>query len=228
MKRNILAMLAACGAIPGHVSAAEVTQTTVPTRPTQAPPAVQLGTLPEGIGVPVGSQAPDARLRDAAGESVRLHELFGSGTVLVVFYRGGWCPFCNYQIHELTNSYAQFLERGVTPVAISVDRIEEAARTQVSHGIPFPVLSDPDADAHRAYRVIHEVAEQEASKLEGFGIDLEEASGRDHHLIAVPSMFLVDRTGVVRWAHADPDYQVRPEAADVLRIIDSLGVGRDR
>jgi peroxiredoxin len=174
------------------------------------------------VGIPVGGQAPDATVREADGREVRLREAGKPGPVLLVFYRGGWCPYCNSQIHELTTAYPEYQKRGVTPVAISVDRAEESAKTQATYSIPFPVLSDPELAAHRAYRVLHQVDEAEYARLKGFGIDLEKASGQGHHVIAVPSIFVIDGKGVVRWAHADPDYKVRPSTAQVLAAIDGL------
>jgi peroxiredoxin len=185
----------------------------------------RLGTLPAGIGLPVGSTAPDAQLKDAQGREVNLREVAAhGGDTLIVFYRGGWCPYCNFQIHELTAAYPEFRDRGVLPVAISVDRAEEAARTQATYEIPFPVLSDPELSAHRAYLVLHQVDEAEFARLQGFGHDLERASGQTHHLIAVPAMFLIDSTGQVRWAHADRDYKVRPGVSQLLAAIDRLRV----
>ena len=85
------------------------------------PPDAKAGTLPPGIGIPVGEQAPDAALRDSDGHAVRLSEVRKSGPVLLVFYRGGWCPYCNSQVHDLTTAYPEYKKRGVTPVAVSVD-----------------------------------------------------------------------------------------------------------
>ena len=195
-------------------------------RPYANPPDSKVGTLPPGVGIPVGGQAPDAAVREADGREVRLREAGKPGPVLLVFYRGGWCPYCNSQIHELTTAYPEYQKRGVTPVAISVDRAEESAKTQATYAIPFPVLSDPELAAHRAYRVLHQADEAEFARLKGFGIDLEKASGQGHHVIAVPSIFVIDRKGVVRWAHADPDYKVRPSTAQVLAAIDGLKLGQ--
>ncbi|MGE0454766.1 MAG: peroxiredoxin family protein [Vicinamibacteria bacterium] len=186
------------------------------------PPESGLGTLPPGVGIPVGEEAPDARLRSADGSEVSLHDLTRGGAALLVFYRGGWCPYCNFQIRQLTETYPELRRRGVTPVAISVDRVQEAARTQATYEIPFPVLSDPDLAAHRAYRVLHQADAAEVARLGAAGIDLERSSGRAHHVIATPALFVIDREGVVRWAHADPDYKVRPSPAQILAAIDGL------
>jgi peroxiredoxin len=181
-----------------------------------------LGSPPADIGVPPGDRAPDASLHDVDGRPVTLSSLYADGPVLLIFYRGGWCPYCNAQIHGLTRAYPEFRERGVTPVAVSVDQPEEGATTKARYTIPFPVLSDPDLAAHRAFRVMHEAGDEEVARLKGFGMDLERASGRDHHVIAIPSMFLVDASGVVRGAHADPDYKVRPSNEQLLQVIDGL------
>lgn len=186
------------------------------------PSTASLGTLPPDVGVPSGARAPDAELRDASGRAMRLRDLMKGGPVLLVFYRGGWCPYCNFQVRELTAAYPEYRRRGITPVAVSVDRAEESATTVATYAVPFPVLSDPDLAAHRAYRVLHRVARDEQARLASFGIDLEHASGRSHHVIAVPAIFVVDTRGVVRWAHADKDYKVRPSTAQILTVIDGL------
>ena len=147
-----------------------------------------------------------------------------SGPIMLVFYRGGWCPYCNAQIHDLTKAFPEYQKRGVRPVVISVDRAEESAKTKATYTIPFPVLSDPDLVAHRAYRVLHKADQAEFERLKSFGIDLERSSGREHHVVAVPTIFVIDQKGVVRWAHADADYTTRPSTAQVLTAIDGLGL----
>lgn len=191
---------------------------------TQTPGTQQVGVLSSDLGIPVGERAPDALLHDADGQAVQLRDLVANGPTLLVFYRGGWCPYCNFQVHELTRAFSDFQQRGVTPVVVSVDRAAEAAKTQASYTIPFPVLSDPDLTAHRAFRVVHRADEAEIARLKSFGHDIEAASGRDHHEFAVPSIFVIDAGGVVRWAHADPDYRTRPSVAQLLAAIDSLGL----
>jgi peroxiredoxin len=189
---------------------------------TQETAAAAIGTLPEGVGLAVGTAAPDASVFELEGASVQLAEIRAKhGATLVVFYRGGWCPFCNFQIRELTKAFPDFQKRKVTPVVISVDRTEEAAKSERQYDIPFPVLSDPGLLAHRAFKVVHEAPQAEFEKLKSMGIDLEASSGKTHHSIAIPSIFLVDRAGTIRWAHADLDYKVRPSIAQLLAAVDA-------
>ena len=166
---------------------------------------------------------PDASVFNLEGEAVQLRALLEGHASLLVFYRGGWCPYCNFQIHELVENAAAFEKRGVGLVAVSVDKVDEASRTTATYTIPFPVLSDPDLVMHRAFKVVHQADAAEAAKLKSFGLAIERASGKSHHAFAVPSVFIIGKDGLIRWAHVDPDYKVRPSAEQLLTVLDSLG-----
>jgi len=224
MRSSIIVALLALGcssASPGTEasprSAPPETQAELPrTREHANPPDAQLGTLPDGVGIAVGQPAPVVTVRDLEGEELLLSSLWRDRRVLLFFYRGGWCPYCNFQIHQLAEAFSHFDERGVGLAAISVDRVQEATRTSALWEIPFPVLSDQDLAAHDAFRVRNEVDAETLERLRSMGMDLEESAGREHHVIAVPAIFLIDQEGVVRWAHADLDYRTRPSPAQVL------------
>lgn len=190
--------------------------------PTETPEMDQVGQLPDGIGIAAGESAPEVSATGADGEEVQLSGLVEDEAILVFFYRGGWCPFCNFQVREMTEANDAFAERGVRPVAISVDRMEKAAETSATYEIPFPVLSDPDLTVHQAFSVTHEATAEEVERLAGFGMDLEEASGEDHNTFAVPAVFIIDSEGTIRWAHANLDYRVRPSTEQLLSVIDEL------
>jgi len=180
-----------------------------------------LGTLPKGVGIAPGSTVPALSLANIDGATVELASLTKDGPALVIFYRGGWCPFCNFQIQSLTKAYDQFKERGVTPVMISVDSPDEASKTSATYEIPFPVLSDGDLAAHKAFNVAFEVDADTLAKYKTYGIDLEAASGKDHHNLAVPSAFLIGTDNKVLWAHADADYKTRPSTVQLLTALDA-------
>jgi peroxiredoxin len=164
------------------------------------------------------------RATDLDGRDVALSSLYGKGPILLAFYRGGWCPYCSTENHSLSVAYPDFQKRGVTPVTISVDKPEAEAKTKATYSIPFPVLSDPDATVLEAFHVVNNVDKATYAKMKGFGVDLESYSGEGHHKIAIPSLFLIDKAGTVRWAHSDPDYKVRPSIAQILTAIDAAGL----
>ncbi len=183
-------------------------------------PEARLGTVPAGLGLKVGAKAPDATLPEVSGKTVKLADAYAEGPTYVVFYRGGWCPFCNLQLHELSTAKPEFDKRGVRLVAISVDKPDEEAKTQAKQGVPFAMLSDSSLAAHKAFNVVHVPSPEEAKALANFGVDLDKYSGQTHHDFAVPAIFLVDKTGTVRWQHVDNEYKTRPSTRQLLDVAD--------
>lgn len=181
-----------------------------------------LGTNDDGVGLSPGDRVAGFSVRSIDGTPVRWEELLDRSPLLVIFYRGGWCPYCNLQIRQLTQAYPEFEERGILPVLISVDETDAASLVQRSYEIPFPVLSDPDLHALEAFRVTMEVDEKTRERYRDYGIDLGAWSGKDHHKIAVPSAFFVDENGIVRWAHSSRDYRVRPSPQQLLDAADRI------
>ncbi len=179
-----------------------------------------LGTNDDGVGLTKGQSFEAFSIKTHTGKRISSTELLNEAPLLVIFYRGGWCPFCNVQIRQLTEAYPEFEKRNVTPVLISVDETDGASLAQKTYDIPFPVLSDSDLLAHNAFNVIMAVDEKTTALYKKMGIDLEKWSQRDHHSIAVSSAFLVDKNGIVLWAHTSKDYKTRPSPAQLLDVID--------
>ena len=157
------------------------------------------------------------------GKAVTLSALRGNKAALVIFYRGGWCPYCNMQVHKMAGEYDSFSERGVIPIMISADKPGEAAKTSATYEVKFPILSDPDLAAHKAYNVIYKASPELVAKLKAKGQDIEKSTGRKHHMYAVPSIFLVDATGVVKWSHVDSRKKVRPSTSQLIGVLDAQG-----
>ena len=176
-----------------------------------------VGTREDGLGLAVGVVPPSFEIRDFRGEPFSSAKLSDADT-LVVFYRGGWCPYCNFQIRELSQSHEKFEALGVSLVAISVDRADAAAATQRAYDVPFPVLSDPDLNAHEAFNVVLQLGSVGVAGLAAYGHDIEKWSGKDHHKMAVPAVFLV-RDGKVAWAHVARDYKTRPSTEQLLAAV---------
>lgn len=181
-----------------------------------------MGTHEEGVGITKGTKVTEFSLVSHNGKKTDMTTLLKQSPLLVVFYRGGWCPYCNLQIRELTKTWPEFQQRGVTPVLISADSVEGAALASTSYDIPFPVLSDSDLSAHKAFDVVLDIDDENYKLYQSYGIELEAWSGKGHHKISVPSVFLVDSEGTVLWAHASKDYETRPSATQLLSVIDQL------
>jgi len=179
---------------------------------------VDLGTVESGLKA--GDAVKDFSVATHQGQPVSLSQLLQDAPILVIFYRGGWCPYCNVQIRALSQAWPEFQSRGVTPVLISADKADASAMAKATYEIPFPVLSDPELKAHEAFDVVVEIDDTTAKKYRTYGIVLEDWSGQDHHKIAAPGIFLLDKSGKVQWAHVSQDYRTRPSVAQLLAMLD--------
>jgi peroxiredoxin len=182
----------------------------------------KLGTRENGIGLAPGSKVKTFEINDHSGKPASFDMLKSRAPLLVIFYRGGWCPYCNVQIRQLAKAWPEFQKRGVTPVLISVDKPDAAALAQRQYEIPFPVLSDPELKAHERFGVTMEVEDSLIPKYKSYGIDIEKWSGKTHHKIAVSSAFVVNNDGIVLWSHSASDYKTRPSVEQFLTVLDGL------
>lgn len=175
-------------------------------------------------GLKVGSVAPEFTAPTDAGHKVTLSDYYKKGPVILIFYRGAWCPHCNLHLKSFQDRLEDFKKLGATILAVSVDKPEYGAKTVQKDGLGFEVVSDPQADILSAYNVIYKVPDDLAEKyLREYHIDLQAHSGRKDHVIAVPATYVIDKSGKIVFAYANMDYKVRTrpeEVLDVLKIIE--------
>jgi len=169
-----------------------------------------------------GAKIPDLTLKNFQGESVSLKSLHKDQTLVLVFFRGGWCPFCTRHTAELIKAYPQVKELGAEIVGISPDDAKHSQDNVTKNSIPFPILSDADVTAAKAFGLAFKVDDETLKRYKGFGIDLETASGFDHHALPVPAVFIVDKSGKVVFAHSDPDYRKRLEPSQIIDELKKL------
>ncbi len=170
----------------------------------------------------VGSSIPNVTITDSAGESVSLKSLHKDGPVVLVFFRGGWCPFCTKHTQELIKIYPRLKELGAGLVGISPDNPKSSSENVTKNLISFPILSDPDVAAAKAFGLAFMVDDQTLEKYKGYGIDLERASGRDHHALPIPAVYIVDKAGKIVFAHRDADYCQRLDSKTIVAEVTKL------
>lgn len=158
----------------------------------------------------VGTQVPDGTLVDLAGETTTLKAALGGKPTVLVLYRGGWCPFCNAHLAELAKNEDAVREAGYQIVAVSPDTAQELGNTDGKLDLGYRLFSDSDADLMRAFGVAFRVDDATYLKYkETYGLDLEVRSGATHHYLPVPSVFVIDAAGTIRFVHSNPDYSKR-------------------
>lgn len=173
--------------------------------------------------VRVDDTAPDFVLPDSHGQEVGLGELLGQGPVVLAFYRGGWCPYCNLQLRSYERSLGDIRGFGAELVAVSPQLPDDSLSTAERNGLSFPVLSDQGNSVARRYSLVFEVPPRIVEYyLEKKDVDLRRINGDDSWELPVPGTFVIDRTGRIAFAEADPDYTHRAEPEDLLRVLSEL------
>ena len=157
----------------------------------------------------VGAPVPDAALRTVAGAPVSLADVVKGKKTVLVFYRGGWCPYCNLQMADLQARVGELEGMGYAVVAISPDTPEELRKSVEKNKLDYTLLSDSKADAIRKFGLAFRVEDALVAKYkDSYKIDLERSSGETHHILPVPAVFLI-KDGRVAYAFSNPDYKVR-------------------
>jgi peroxiredoxin len=165
----------------------------------------------------VGTSAPDAALRDLGGKEVTLQAIIAGKPTVLIFYRGSWCPYCNAHLSDLVTVEEELRSLGYQIVAISPDRPEELNRMTTADHLNYRLFSDPQAEAMKKFGVAYRVDDATVTNYKKkYNVDLERSSGQTHHILPVPAVFIIDRTGKIVFVHADPDYKVRMKGAEVL------------
>lgn len=163
-----------------------------------------------------GTRIPDVAVRDIEGDSVRLRSLVNQKPTVLIFYRGGWCPYCNKHMAELQQVENQLVEMGYRIAAISPDRPELLKESLNEHDLSYSLFSDSPMTAAKAFGLAFRLDDETFNRYKNNGMDLTARSGYDHHLLPVPAVFLVDTEGMIRFQYVNPDYKVRVKSRVLL------------
>jgi peroxiredoxin len=170
-----------------------------------------------------GDVLEDFTLADATGKAVSLSDLVADGPVVLVFYRGGWCPYCNLALHTYQSELVPQLDRyGATLAAISPQKPDEALTTAEKHALEFPVLSDHGARIARRLGVAFQPADEVLEAQRALGLDIRDGNADGAAELPMPTVLVVDRNRVVRFADVQPDYTSRTEVQAIIAALAEL------
>lgn len=166
-------------------------------------------------GIRLGDKAPDFTLKDQNGKEVNLYQLLKKGPVVISWYRGGWCPYCNLELKGLADKAAEINGLGTTLIAISPELPDKSLSTIEKNHLPFTVLSDTDNMVARKYDLVFKLDTETAERYENkFG--LSQYNGNDKAELPIPATYIIDREGMVRYAFVNPDYKKRANPDEVV------------
>ena len=166
-----------------------------------------------------GDRVPDFTLPNHLGEPRRLYELLGQSVVVLNFYRGGWCPYCNLELNELQQALPEIEATGAKLVAISPELPDKALDTQARHALSFDVLSDVGNRVSESFGLVFELPEPLRPIYKNLGIDIPAFNGDQSFTLPVPASYVIDSDGTIRYHFVNVDYTRRLEPDDLLRVL---------
>jgi peroxiredoxin len=169
---------------------------------------------PEGLFL--NSKAPDFKAKDQNGNDVRLKDLLKKGKVVLVFYRGEWCPYCNRNLKKLSDSLQLILDKGATLVAVSPETTESIAKTVEKTNASFPILHDEGLKIMKSYEVEFEVPENTLKRYRNSGIKIDEVNGKNGNYLPIPATYIIDKEANITYRFFNPDYKKRPSVKEIL------------
>ena len=170
----------------------------------------------------VGDTAPNFNLPNATGNTVSLENVLSRGPAVVVFYRGGWCPYCNLELRAYQRLLPEIEKAGGQLLAISLQSPDETLSTQEKNELAYPVLSDTDGKVTQAFGLLFELPDYLQDLYTELGHDLPNIQSVGKWALPVPGTFVIAPNGKIVASYADVNYRVRMEPEEALAAIKAI------
>ena len=181
---------------------------------------ISIGDAPQGLQV--GDQLASFELPNQLGQTISLDELQGDSNIVISFYRGGWCPYCNIELCVLQQALPEFKSHGARLIAISPQLPDESMSTAEKNELSFPVLSDAGNKVAKEFGLVFTLSEQLRPLYESFNIDLPATNGDKSFELPIPATFIIDSDGVVKGAFVNADYKQRMDPSDIINVLKEI------
>jgi peroxiredoxin len=169
---------------------------------------------PEGLKV--GDAAPMFTAKDQNGKTVNLKQALKNGPVVMLFYRGQWCPYCNKQLSHFSDSLLMLTAKGASILTITPETGDNVKKTIEKTKASFPVLEDEGMTIMKQYKVNFSVDEKTITKYKGYGIDFDKANGSNGANLPVPATYIIGKDGIVKYVFFNTDYRKRASVQEIL------------
>jgi len=170
---------------------------------------------PEGLFI--NSKAPDFKATDQYGNEIRLKDVLKDSLVVLIFYRGQWCPYCNKQLKKLEDSLLLIKNKGARLIAVTPEKPEYISKTIEKTKASYPLLYDKEMKIMKAYGVAFQVDDKSVSRYKNADIDLLNANGqKDKAFLPVPATYIISKEGTILYRFFDTDYKKRPSVQEIL------------
>jgi peroxiredoxin len=173
-----------------------------------------------------GDLAPEFALTDSDGKPVSSRELLAKGPLVVSFYRGVWCPYCNMELQALQAALPEIAARGASLVAISPQTAANSRKSQRDNKLDFPILSDAKSEVANAFGVRFALQDYLIEVYKGFNNNLPVVNEDPAWVLPMPARFVIGTDGIVAYAEVNPDYTQRPDPSELLPVLDRLNASK--
>ncbi len=167
-----------------------------------------------------GDQIPEITAPNAASKNISIQELLLDRKVVLSFYRGGWCPYCNLELKALQQALPEFEKYGATLVAISPETPDNSLTTSEKNNLNFEVLSDIDNTIAKAFNLTFTLPEDLIEIYHGFGIDLEVSNGNANQQLPVAATYIIDQDGTIIYDFIKEDYKKRADPEEIIKVLE--------
>ncbi len=168
-----------------------------------------------------GDKAPNFTLNNAKGESITLYDELKKGPVVLIWYRGGWCPYCNLTLKRLQEELPNFKKYGASLVALTPELPDSSLSTIEKNEISYQVLSDIGNKVAKEYGVVFELTDLVAKRYQE-GFNLHGFNGDESNTLPLAATYVIDKSGKIVYAFLDADYRNRAEPKDILNSLKNL------
>lgn len=169
----------------------------------------------------VGDKAHNFTLKNALNESVTLYNELKNGPVVLTWYRGGWCPYCNITLHALQEKLPEFKKEGATLLALTPELPDNSLSTSEKNNLEFTVLSDLENTIGKAYGVVYTLTDDVAT-IYNAGFGLNKVNGDISNTLPLAATYVIDTNGIITYAFLDADYTQRAEPSEILSALKQL------
>ncbi len=171
----------------------------------------------------VGEQVPEFTLKDPEGNDISCRALLAKGPLIVSFYRGVWCPYCNMDLQALQEALPEYERRGASLVAISPQVTSNGAKSMRDNKLTFPVLSDPGNDVASRFGILYHLPDYLVELYrDTFKIDLPQINGEPSWTLPLPGRFVIAPDRTILYAEVSADYTRRPDPAELLSVLQEV------
>ncbi len=169
-----------------------------------------------------GDTAPDFTLNDPDGKPVSSRELLARGPLVLSFYRGVWCPYCNLELQALEAARPEIIGRGASLIAISPQTAANSRKSQRDNKLSFPILSDAKSEVANAFGIRFALPDYLVELYKGFGNHLPAVNDDPSWVLPMPARYVIGSDGIIAYSEVNPDYTQRPDPSELLPVLDRL------